>query len=164
MEVANVNSYQLPNDLFKPGQTKPTKPPKEKKKKSSSKAAKRSHAEAGLDVRISLPIEPVLTRETLTTRDRRNARPFADNFANLGQRAQISKTAGIREHQRPAHADSRIDGSFLEHKLKPSFVRYSPGPSFTDLHKTMGSLTCFSTQSRFQHPPPKNGVLIELPP
>ncbi|KAF2276848.1 Poly(A) polymerase [Westerdykella ornata] len=48
IRVVHTRNYQLPDDVFEPGEIKPAKPVKEKKKK-----AKRSFAETGLDVRES---------------------------------------------------------------------------------------------------------------
>lgn len=53
---ANRHSYELPEDLFEKGETKPKKPAKskkdEKKKKANgTKGAKRQFAETGIEVR-----------------------------------------------------------------------------------------------------------------
>jgi len=70
VRVVHTRNFALPDDVFEPGEVKPTKPPKEKKKKTAAKNAvanaaqvKRSFADTGLDVRTSnktLPSPPVL--------------------------------------------------------------------------------------------------------
>ncbi|KAF2466457.1 Poly(A) polymeras-like protein [Lindgomyces ingoldianus] len=49
VRVIHTRNYDLPADVFLPGETRPTKPVKEKKKKHSSKGAKRSFTETELD-------------------------------------------------------------------------------------------------------------------
>lgn len=53
---ANRRSYDLPDDVFEKGETKPTKPVKhkkddKKKKTNGTKSAKRQFAETGIEVR-----------------------------------------------------------------------------------------------------------------
>ncbi|KAH6644688.1 Poly(A) polymeras-like protein [Boeremia exigua] len=49
VRVVHTRNYQLPDDLFSEGETRPQKAPKKEKKRDATKAAKRHFAETGLD-------------------------------------------------------------------------------------------------------------------
>jgi poly(A) polymerase len=49
VRVVHARAHQLPDDVFRPGETRPVKPVKEKKKKAQTKSTKRSFAETGID-------------------------------------------------------------------------------------------------------------------